>query len=162
MKKTMIIFGSALLVLIVGVGALLATQLPTNYAYDNADSVNYSELLDDTEGQDVYYFYQKTCVHCEDLKPTINTFYEETTAIDGLDFHLVDMANAVNEDAWISKDDPEYAEFSQVPADMKTLADIRIVGTPTMMFVKDGVVTDYQVGNDLIIEMMDKIKNNSY
>lgn len=143
MKKLII---GMLLVLVALVGALAVLgQNSSATLYADGTHANYNQIGDDVVGTNLYYFYQETCVHCNNIKEDIADFYYSDH--EDIDFYFVDAAQAQNKDVWYGGDSADFVEPSGKFTDY---TDIKIVGTPTLVEIKDGQITQFLVGEEAI------------
>lgn len=136
-----------LLIALVAVFVVLYATLviASKNLYDDAPHVDYNQITDDVEGRNLYYFYQDTCVHCNNVKPKISDFYYNKPA--DVDFYLVDAAADVNSDVWYQGDNDSFVKPT---GEVKDYSDIKIQGTPTLVEITDGKITNFLVGEDEI------------
>lgn len=135
MKKLII----ALLIVVIILFATL--KIGSKNLYSDAPHVDYSQITDDVDGKNLYYFYQDTCAHCNNVKPKIADFYYHKPS--NIDFYLVDAADDKNADAWFEGDSSNFVKPS---GEIKDYSDIQIIGTPTLVEITDGKVTNFLVG----------------
>lgn len=147
MKKIVIVLLAILVILVGGLVVLQKNSPTSQYAklYDEAEHLTSDQLLDDTEGTNLLYFYQETCSHCNNIKNDVAEFYYNKPA--DIDFYLVDGAVTDNQDIWFSGENADFvAPNGPVTAD----TDIKIQGTPTLIEIKDGEITQFLVGEEEI------------
>lgn len=150
MKKLLIIL---LVILAVLVGALTIVGKGSSATlYDDAPHVNYANITDDVLGQNLYYFYQDTCVHCNNIKADMAKFYYNKP--EDIDFYLVDGADKANSDVWFRG---EQEDFIQPSGKVESADDIKILGTPTLIEITDGVITQFLVGEEAIPSYLGKL-----
>ncbi len=101
----------AVLVLVIGVSFASQSQ----DVYEVAPTIEYANILDEKEGGQLYYFYQPTCSHCIDLKPTIEEFYGKLEDTDELNFSTVDMSLSENAQGWYDWN-THYEEYGEETA----------------------------------------------
>lgn len=103
-------------------------------------------------GKNIYYFYQPTCGHCEEVKPDITKFTAGIKDSD-INFYVVDMSMGVNNDYWYQGEnyqtDPDYKKNE----DIHTAKDVQIVGTPTMIYADGQKVISQEIGNGIYTTM---------
>ncbi len=145
-----------LALLVIGAGTLGFYSLSAENIYKELEHVTYTEVLDD-EKPTIYYYYQSTCHYCESIKGEITRLKNAIPEDSEFSIKLVDMKDGRNSNAWYdwntheqkfgsdtpASDNPDYISD---PAKMNTIDDIKVTGTPTMIYVKDNKVVDYQVG----------------
>lgn len=151
MKKLVIGLLAILAVLIGGLVYLSKTSPTNEYAklYNEAPQVEYAKLLDDQEGTNLYYFYQESCEHCNLIKEDVAKFYYNKP--ENIDFYLVDGQASSNKDIWYQGD---KADFEAPEGPISSYEDIKILGTPTLVEVTDGTVTQFLVGDADIPEYL--------
>ncbi len=154
------------LILIVAIGAIVFVTQKENQVKNNQDTYLYDESPNATgediftkDGKNIYYFYQESCTHCNDAKPNLIEFKTKLEQSDSdVVFNVVDMADVENKDLWYQGDDyttdPNYKDN---PQDIKSLTDLQIVGTPTMIYVENGVVKNYMLGNPDIYSFLNEL-----
>lgn len=151
MKKLLIML-LVTLALLVGALAIVGRDSSATF-YTDAPHVDYANITDDLEGQNLYYFYQDSCAHCENIKPAMAKFYYNKP--EDIDMYLVDiMPGKGNEDAWF---DGESDDFVEPSGKVTSAYDIKVPGTPTLIEITDGVVTQFLVGEDEIPAYLDTL-----
>lgn len=162
-NKILWTFGACLLI---GIIILNLITVSGNQFYANQTSVDYDQVLS-SDTPTVYYYYQDTCHYCDSIKGELEKFTDVVNQRDELNFALVDMQTNKNAAAWYdwdahneiygegsaASDNPNYITS---PTDMHNIDDIKISGTPTMIYVKDNQVVDYQIGAD-VFTLLDAI-----
>lgn len=137
LKKIVIILLALIGILLVGLFAITKSQFNI---YTEAEHVKYNEVLDDKETPTLYYYYQDTCHYCASIKDQVTDLYLATENNSAINVRLVDVKSSTNANAWGDETyDPETA-------DMTNPEDIKIKGTPTMIYVEDGKVAEYESG----------------
>ncbi len=153
-----------LALLLLGAGTLGFYSLSAENIYKELEHVTYTEVLDD-EKPTVYYYYQSTCHYCESIKGEMTRLKNAIPEDSEFSIKLIDMKDGTNSNArydWNAhdkefgantpaSDNPDYISD---PAKMTSINDIKVTGTPTMIYVKDNKVIDYQVGKS-IFELLD-------
>ncbi len=146
-----------LLVILAGAAKFISYQ--QNALYRTQEAVDYDEVLS-SETNTVYYYYQDTCHFCESIKGEVTKFVDVVNKREDIDFVLVDMKTAKNQPAWYDWDshNKKYGEgtspdenpnYISNPKEMKQIDDIKITGTPTMIYVKNKQVEEYAVGQEV-------------
>lgn len=161
-----------LIVLLVGFlisVTLIAVNLNANVTniYEEQEHVKYDEVLNSSTPT-IYYYYQKDCHFCNSIKDQITAFVSVVNETEGIDFKMVDLKDNYNQPAWYdwsthnqkytpndAKSNPNYIYEAQK---MKKIDDIKITGTPTMIYVKDKEVQDYEVGGD-VFDILEKVND---
>lgn len=147
----------ALLAILVGGTFVVQAGIDKTDLYTTAEHVNTKDVFD-KKGKNIFYFYQEQCSHCQDMKPTMQKFYKALTdAKTDVNFYLVDMAQSENSEQWYSGEDyTKDDNFKDNPADIKSIKDLQIVGTPTMVTIENGKVTNYGIGGTKIFDILEK------
>lgn len=110
--------------------------------YTEANHVLYNQVLDDKEAT-VYYYYQDTCGYCNSIKDQVTNMYLAAENTEGINVKLVDLKSTKNANGWATGDyNPDTADFTNPE-------DIKVSGTPAMIYVVDGEVVSYKVGSDV-------------
>lgn len=139
----------AVLIILIAILGIVIALLKTNTydIYQDAEHVAASEVLKPTGNKTVYYYYQDTCHFCNSIKDQVTSLEQATQKQKGIDFKLVDMKANENQEIWIDQTDPKYIVD---PQELNSVGDIRVAGTPTMLYVdQDGKVIDYKVGAEV-------------
>ena len=134
------------LILIVGSGMVVGS---TNFnLYSDQEHVSSTEIFDGDKPT-VYYYYSPSCHFCTNVKGEVTKFAKAVDAKEGIDLKLIDTtANP--------KLVTDPAPFVDPENQIKTPEDLTISGTPTMIYVKDNKVVEYEVGVD-IFKVMDVV-----
>lgn len=146
MKK--IIIGLAVVLIVLVSILAVVGQGSSAKLYSDADHLEYSELGQNVLGTNLFYFYQESCSHCNNIKEDVNNFYRNQPA--DVNFFLIDAADATNQEVWDSSED-----FVTPSGRVTDYSDIKIQGTPTLIEVKDGVITQFLVGETDIPTYLD-------
>ncbi len=160
MKKVII---GLIVLLVVLCGSMFAIKFVSNKnsLYNRATVATVDDVFT-KEGKNIYYFYQTTCHYCNNIKGEVTKFYDalEDKKV-GIEFNIVDMQDDANTPEWYDGDDyTTDTDYKSDPSDIKSLKDLDIVGTPTMVYVEDKEVKAYEVGPK-VFDLMDKlIKEN--
>ncbi|MFV0288225.1 MAG: thioredoxin fold domain-containing protein [Mycoplasmatales bacterium] len=165
--KTIIIILSVALLVIIGASVGVGMQAKKTDLYAIQENVDYDEVLDDAEPT-LYYYYQNTCHYCNNIKPQVKQFAALINKTDGINFKVVDMKDKDNTNAWYDwkTHNEKYGEktaatlnpdYKSEASEMKTVDDIEITGTPSVVYVKDGIIEDYEVGKD-VFKAFDKVE----
>lgn len=134
-------------------GLITLLKANTQDIYKELESVNYTEVFDDDKPT-IYYFYKKTCHYCSSIKDQVTKFVNAIPTDSELQLKLVDMNGIVNSNAMVDKGEAGLTSenFEQI----KSVDDIKIVGTPSMMYVKDGKVKDFKVAIE-VYDLLDDL-----
>ncbi len=143
--------------------------------YKEQEHVLYNEVLTDTSEPTIYYYYQDTCHFCTSIKSQITDISKIINETEGINIKFVDMKDNKNVNAWYDwethnktygeKTPPETnPNYISDPSKMKTYRDIKVTGTPTMIYVVDNKVVDYKVGSNVfdILESVNDEFNLGY
>lgn len=96
-------------------------------------------------GQVYLYFYQPECSHCLAIKPNIVDFYSK---LDGSsEFYRIDMTLEQNADMWADTEAVTGTVIDEI-------GSIDITGTPTLVTVNDGEITDVAIGDTPINQII--------
>ncbi len=157
MNKIIIILAAVLITLIAGI-SIANIQIEKTDFYNNAEHIAAADVFKQ-DGRGIYYFYQDDCSHCKAMKPSMSNFYNAIVDTD-VNFYLVDMADKENSAYWYQGEDYTTDEnFKQNPEDIKSVEDMQIVGTPTMVTIDNGKVTNYGIGGTAIFDILDQYIN---
>ncbi len=144
LKKVVTIL--VIVVVVLTSGLVVVTNSKFNL-YTDVPQVNYTEVLDDAETPTIYYYYQDTCHFCNSIKDQVSDLYLATADNPNINLKLVDVKSSKNAGAWADQGtDPKTA-------DMTKAENIQISGTPSMIYVEDGAVAEYEVGSDVFTLM---------
>lgn len=160
MNKLLAVLGAVLIILL---GVALVVSINNFELYTDATHANYDEVFDESVPT-VYYYYQPDCGYCNSIKDQLTSLYEATESNENVQMRLINLADTTNADGWydfdalyeeygdsaVPTDDPNYITD---PALMKTIDDIKITGTPAMIYVADGEVVGYAIGKDVFTIM---------
>lgn len=143
-----------LVVLVAALSGLLVllSQDSSATLYDDAPHITYSQLLDDTKGKNLYYFYREDCLHCNNIKPNVAKFYYNKP--DDIDFVMLDGGDKNNVDMYFKGAEEDFVEYSGTPA---AYTDITIWGTPTLIEIDDGQVTQFLTGENEVPEYLETL-----
>lgn len=149
------VVGLLLVILVIlTTGLAIATSGKYNI-YTDAPHVKYNEVLDDKTTPTIYYYYQDTCHFCNSIKDQVTNLYQATENNDKINLKLVDVKSADNANAW-AKDE----SYNPDAVDMTNPENIKIKGTPSMIYVENGKVVEYESGPD-VFKIMNKV-NDKY
>lgn len=159
LKKLVI---TLLIVALVLTGILASITKSKINIYTDAEHANYTQVLEPTGEKTIYYYYQSDCEYCNSIKDQVTDVYEASLSANGLQVMLVDMKETENQAAWYdwtehrekfgeeSKDPNDNPDYVSDPAKMKSVDDIKITGTPSMLYVdEEGNVIDFEIGGSL-------------
>ncbi len=118
--------------------------------YKEAEHVTYDQVLAEDNTTTIYYYYKDSCHFCASIKNQVTNVYNATTNRNDINLKLVDMALAKNNGAW-ANDEYDIENIEGVEKG----EDIKIKGTPAMIIVENGQLTDYKVGPDVFDIMED-------
>ncbi len=144
LKKIVIILVAVVVVLTAGLA--LITKSKFNL-YTDTPQVKYNQVLDDKETPTVYYYYQDTCHFCNSIKDQVSDLYLATENNPDINVVLVDVKSSTNKDAWGDE------TYDYQTADLTDPEQIKIKGTPSMIYVEEGQVAEYESGADVFTLM---------
>ncbi len=160
MKKVII---SLVVLLVVLSGSMFALKVigEKNSLYNQATVATVDDVFT-KKGKNIYYFYQETCHYCNNIKGEVTKFYNALNDKEtNIEFNIVDMQDDANTGEWYSGDDYQNdPDYKSDPKDIKSLDDLDIVGTPTMVYVEDKTVKEYAVGPEVFELMNTLIRDN--
>lgn len=151
-KKVLIASVSIIVVLVVLIGGLASVMIYSSVTadkvYKQANSIKGSEVLS-LKGKNIYYYYQPDCHYCDNVKPDVTKFSDEIKKYD-VGFNVIDMADSKNSDYWYSSDKYDNAfddpTYKKTPQEIKSVNDIKIAGTPTMIYADGSTVKSVNMG----------------
>ncbi len=167
MKKLMIILIIAIIAL--GGGLTIFTKISTaNDYYVTTENIKYDTVLEQP-GYTITYYYQSDCHYCNSIKDQMSEFTELIDQTEGVNVKLVDMKDDYNKVAWYdwSSHNEKFGEgtpptvnpdFTNDPALMNDVDDIKITGTPTMILTKDDEVLDFKIGGD-VFDILEEVRD---
>ncbi len=140
--------------------------------FSKIEEVKYDQILS-KEGDQLYYYYQPNCGYCNKLKPSIVEFNDKLNDSINLSLNKIDMSLEENSNAWYDwdKHHEQYGESSDNPQDnpnykftpdkLLTVDDVKITGTPTILYVKDKKIEAFKIGNDDILALLSDISKEN-
>lgn len=132
-------------------GVVYASTVGKFNIYSDGEHVLYNQVLDDVEIPTVYYYYQDTCHFCNSIKDQITNLYLTVENNDKINMKLVDAKSSKNADVWAADN-----LYNPNIEGIKDASDIKITGTPAMIYVKDGKVDLYETGAG-VFEVMESV-----
>ncbi len=124
----------------------------TGSLYDRGEHIEYSQITDHTDGINLFYVYMKSCAHCNNIKPDINKFYNNKP--DNINFYFIEGDDPANSQIWYTGDEQSYEPYT---GELTDNSQIKIVGTPTLITVEDGQVTNNFVGEKPITSHLESL-----
>ncbi len=169
MLKYVGVLGGVFLVLIIGL-VFATNQAEANDFYLTTPNIKYDEIQN-YEGTNIIYYYQSDCHYCNSIKDQIADFEEALEGINGYSMYLVDMKDSYNSVAWydwaahnatFGENTPATVnpDFIYDPALMDSYKDVEVTGTPTMVLVEDGEITQYAIGGD-VFDILESVNDAS-
>ncbi len=157
MKKISIFLILSIVLIVV---SLVIIKLNKFDVYKEQENILYSDVLTDGTEPTIYYYYQDTCHFCQSIKSQITDITKIINKTEGINIKFVNMKDNKNSKAWYDWEthNKTYGEgtppeanpnYISDPSKMKTYEDIKVTGTPTMIYVVDNKVVDYKVGSDV-------------
>lgn len=147
MKLKNVVIMLVVIVVVLSTGLYIVSSSQYNI-YTDAEHVTYDQVLDEKEVPTVYYYYQDTCHFCNSIKDQVTDLYLAMENNDKINMKLVDLKSSKNKDGWST--DPTYDPET---VDMTDVNNIKATGTPTMIYVKNGEVVEYEIGPDVFTLM---------
>lgn len=149
MKKMIIALCVVLVVLLGGLVVIQSSGQTSSTFYDDAPHAVIGDTIP-AEGTNLYYYYQETCVHCNNIKSSMADWYNNSKPED-VNFYLVDAATEENQEVWTTDSD----NYTEPNGKVSELSDLTIQGTPTLIEVTDGEVANFNVGETDIPAYLD-------
>lgn len=138
LKKVIVILLSIAVVLTAGLTYVTKSKFNL---YTDTPHVKYNQVLEDKKTPTLYYYYQDTCHYCNSIKDQVTDLYLATENNDKINVKLVDLKSSANANGWA----PDKS-YDPEKADMTNPENIKIQGTPSMIYVENGEVVEYQSG----------------
>lgn len=148
MNKLLIGLG-IILVIIASMFFIIDRKDKSTNLYEDVPTV--TEVNQGTTGDYFIYFSRVTCSYCEEVRPDIEDFYDELALnAPEVGFYLVDMDEAENEKFFTESTEPVagvdyYIDPATIPSGYD-INEFKIAGTPTLLYVSDGVITEIAIG----------------
>lgn len=145
--------------LLIGLGVILVIVAGLFFVIDKAedksdlytDVPKVNEVNQGTSGDYFVYFSRETCSHCEDIRSDVEKFYDSLVENNPeVGFYLIDMEEEANQKYFTSEEESVvgtdyYIDPATIPSGYD-INEFKIAGTPTLLYVSDGVITDIAVG----------------
>lgn len=112
-------------------------QNETIVKYSDLDHIRYEEIFDQNHDEYIVYYYSPFCGTCTQIKPDILRYAEKGN----LPFYVINKEVDNNEDM-----------VSPVENAIGTTiySELKVTSTPTVLLIKDGVVTELIKGVDIV------------
>lgn len=150
LKRFIVILGVILVMLV----AVVTVYYKTNFdLYTDSEKVGYLEVLDDKTTPTVYYYYQDTCHFCNSIKDQVTDMYLAIAQRNDINMKLVDARSSANSGVWGDED------YNYETADLTDPNQIKITGTPSMIYVVNGEVKMYKSGAN-VFDIMDQVNED--
>ena len=128
-------------------GSSISASNPYDVMINQATSWN--ECLSQEEAHYLVYFYSETCSPCKQIKGDVIAFAN----LNVVKTYFVDTAKPENT---IQKCSAEEVEVG-----VSDVADLYIVGTPTLIEVRDGATVSNVAGQNKCLNLINSLKNGS-
>ncbi|MCF7926205.1 MAG: hypothetical protein K9L74_01340 [Candidatus Izimaplasma sp.] len=143
MKYLIYGFGGIFIALIASV--FIFNAVDDSLDYDSFKHISsYEEFPQMPEETYVIYWYGENCGYCTQIKVDVLEFAD---------------SNQADLKVYLSESSSTAGSPSSV---LDPFDGITLTGTPTMIFVRNNVVIDLQVGSDKVLLMMEQINNGTY
>lgn len=145
--KNMILGLGIILIVLVGIVFVMGIKLGQEDIYKNLPQTDTTVQSDDKY---VVYIYSENDLYSEKLKADIATF-SELAIQNGIGFYLINADDSNNKDIFIEMDPAEAQSGTDYPvtpeqANELGLENFKIAGTPSMIYVENGVVKNVGTG----------------
>ena len=128
-------------------GSSISASNPYDIMMNQATS--WSECLSQEEAHYLVYLYSETCSSCNQIKGDVVAFANSNV----VKTYFVDTAKPENT---IQKCSAEEVEVG-----VSDVADLYIVGTPTLIEVRDGATVSNVAGQNKCLTLINSLKNGS-
>ena len=118
------------------------------YGIVSKQDVNLADCLSQIEEKYLIFFYSETCGHCKEIIEDV-TLFAESNIIKTYFLNISKNENKI-----------ERCSHDEIEIGIDSVEDLKIVGTPTIVEVENGVTTANVVGKDSILSFLNSKKIN--
>ena len=119
----------------------------------NLPRIVYTDIFDQEEDIYFVYFWRNDCPRCAEFEPSVVAAFNE-----GVPVYVVDMNNRTNSPVFYREGalrDDELPNQEMHGLSITDYSEIDVVGTPTVVRVENGVITDRVSGVPLAVALLD-------
>ncbi|MCL1990113.1 MAG: thioredoxin family protein [Defluviitaleaceae bacterium] len=153
MKKLMVASLSVIVVLLAALVVVDQVGPPTRTA--QLPRIFYTEAFDQEEDVYFVYFWRSNCPRCAEFQPYVVRAFNAGTPV-----FIVDMNNNNNQDAWYRRGEHRDDELIGRAGDATgathySQIELTIEGTPTLVRIENGVLTDHVAGVSPAVQLLE-------
>lgn len=119
------------------------------YEIVNRQAIILDDCLSQEEEQYLVFFHSETCAHCQEIIEDVILFAESNI----LKTYFLDVSKPGNQTPRCSPSDIEIG--------IDQVSNIKIVGTPTIIEIEDGITTANVAGKDLCLMFLNEKKDKN-
>ena len=116
------------------------------YEIISRQEIYLSECLSQEEEHYLVFFHSETCGHCQEIIEDVISFAESDT----VKTYFLDVGKNENKIARCSMD--------EIPIGIDQVDDLKIVGTPTIMEIEEGIVMANIPGKDACLSFLNELR----
>ena len=117
------------------------------YGIVSKQDVNLADCLSQIEEKYLIFFYSETCGHCKEIIEDV-TLFAESNIIKTYFLNISKNENKI-----------ERCSHDEIEIGIDSVEDLKIVGTPTIVEVENGVTSANVVGKDSILSFLNEQKD---
>ena len=117
------------------------------YGIVSKQDVNLADCLSQIEEKYLIFFYSETCGHCKEIIEDV-TLFAESNIIKTYFLNISKNENKI-----------ERCSHDEIEIGIDSVEKLKIVGTPTIVEVENGVTTANVVGKDSILSFLNEQKD---
>ena len=121
----------------------------TEYTIPIDQEISLEDCLSQSESRYLIYFYSETCGHCQQIKSDIVSFANDQI----MKTYFIDIKKPNNEVTICQKDEIELG--------ISNYRDLKILGTPTIVMVENGIVTKNVSGKEECLTIINQERLNN-
>ena len=116
------------------------------YEIISRQEIYLSECLSQEEEHYLVFFHSETCGHCQEIIEDVVAFAESNI----IKMYFLNVSKSENKIERCSRDEIETG--------IDSVDDLKIVGTPTIMEIEEGIVTANIAGKDACISFLNELR----
>ena len=117
------------------------------YGIVSEQAINLSDCLAQKEEKYLVFFHSETCAHCKEIIEDVISFAESNI----IKVYFLDVSKSENKITRCSREEIEIG--------IDTVDDLKIVGTPTIVEVENGVTTANVAGKESCLSFLNEQKD---